>query len=368
MTVSAYLIDKGAIKQIDFANPIAIRNEMIQNPEESLWIHGDEPEDIFPLQSIFGLHPLSVEAVTHQNQPSKIEKYDDYLFTIVDGIRYDESERKQEREREQQQTNSKKRHDIYDLNLMEDDLYIFLERRWIITINFHNQKFQENVRKRIKNLYQQLLKISDDKQKLATDNNSTRKEQICEIIYRIAIEESIATYYPIVDKTNEQLEQIEESVLNASSSKTQLSVIILLRRKISFLEGTLSMVSRAFEDIINSDELEQTKLNRDSRRQIRSLNDKVTYLIRDIENMHQRIISLREAYNSSLTANLNETIRTLTVIATVVLPLTLISGIYGMNFDVMPELRSPYGYYFALGLMAAVGGGMIGYFKIKKWI
>ena len=48
------------------------------------------------------------------------------------------------------------------------------------------------------------------------------------------------------------------------------------------------------------------------------------------------------------------------MIATIVLPLTLISGIYGMNFDIMPELRSPYGYYFALGLMAAVGGGMIG--------
>jgi magnesium transporter len=171
-----------------------------------------------------------------------------------------------------------------------------------------------------------------------------------------------------MDKTNEQLEQIEESVLNASSSKTQLSIIISLRRKISFLEGTLNMVSRAFEDIISGEELEQTKLNRDSRRQIRSLNDKVSYLIREIENIHQRIISLREAYNSSLTANLNETIRKLTVIATVVLPLTLISGIYGMNFDVMPELRSPYGYYFALSLMAAVGGGMIGYFKIKKWI
>ena len=56
--------------------------------------------------------------------------------------------------------------------------------------------------------------------------------------------------------------------------------------------------------------------------------------------MHQRVIGLREAYNSSLTANLNETIRTLTVIATIVLPLTLISGIYGMNFDIMPELRS----------------------------
>ncbi|HEV2875795.1 MAG TPA: hypothetical protein VGW09_00805 [Nitrososphaeraceae archaeon] len=62
---------------------------MVQNPEESLWIHANEPEDIFQLQGVFGLHPLSVEAVTHENQPSKIEEYE-YLFTIIDGVSYEE--------------------------------------------------------------------------------------------------------------------------------------------------------------------------------------------------------------------------------------------------------------------------------------
>ena len=101
---------------------------------------------------------------------------------------------------------------------------------------------------------------------------------------------------------------------------------------------------------------------------MRSLNNRITYLRNDIEKMHQRIISFRETYNSSLRANLNETIRTLTVIATIVLPLTLITGIYGMNFKVMPELTSEYGYYYALGLIAALGGGMILHFKRKRWI
>jgi Mg2+ and Co2+ transporter CorA len=77
LTISAYLVDKNVLRQTDFSNPLVIKNEMVQKPEESLWIHGDEPEDIFQLQSVFGLHPLSVEAVTHQNQPSKIEEYDD---------------------------------------------------------------------------------------------------------------------------------------------------------------------------------------------------------------------------------------------------------------------------------------------------
>src|SRR5215218_9649615 len=217
MTISAYLIDKNVVKQTDFSNPIAVRKEMVQNPEESLWIHGDEPEDIFLLQGVFGLHPLSVEAITHQNQPSKIEEYDEYLFTIIDGVRYEE------KEIEQLQTNNKIAHDKYDLNLIEDDLYIFFERRWIITINFHNQKFQENIRRRIKSLQQQIMRSSDNKQQQQPpSDNSKRKglmtHQICEIIFRLAIEESIASYYPVVDKTNEQLELIEESILNITAS------------------------------------------------------------------------------------------------------------------------------------------------------
>jgi magnesium transporter len=329
---------------------------MVENPEEYLWIHGDEPEDIFQLQGIFGLHPLSVDAVIHQNQPSKIEEYDEYLFTIVDGVRYDEEE-------EQKQNKNVDDDDKYAVRLLEDDLYIFFERRWIITINFYNHQFEENIRKKVRNLQQSIATSKQSSSNTSKDRGSIHG--ICEIIYRLAIEEIISSYYPVLDKANNQLEQIEEYILD-SPSKSQLSNILILRRKMSFLEGSLGMVSRAFDEIIN--DVVQTRLSDDSRRQIRSLNDRVTYLRNNIENMHHRVISLREAYNSSLTANLNETIRTLTVIATIVLPLTLIAGIYGMNFDIMPELRSPFGYYYALGLMAAVGGGMIAYFKWKKWI
>lgn len=330
---------------------------MVENPEESLWIHVNEPEDVFQLQGIFGLHPLSVDAVIHQNQPSKIEEYNEYLFTIVDGVRYDEEEQKQNK-------NDGDDDDKYAVRLIEDDLFIFFERRWIITINFYNHQFEENIRKKVKNLQQSMAAS-----KQSSSNSSSKDRggiyEICEIIYRLAIEEIISSYYPVLDKANNQLEQIEEYILD-SPSKSQLSNILVLRRKMSFLEGSLGMVSRAFHEIISG--VVQTRLSDDSRRQIRSLNDRVTYLRNNIENMHHRVISLREAYNSSLTANLNETIRTLTVIATIVLPLTLIAGIYGMNFDIMPELRSPFGYYYALGLMAAVGGGMIAYFKWKKWI
>jgi magnesium transporter len=154
-------------------------------------------------------------------------------------------------------------------------------------------------------------------------------------IYHLAVEEIISTYYPTVDNIDAQLDKIEEAVLD-KPLKAHLSEILRIRRKTSFLENTLEMILRVLNQIIND---QQKKLSNDSKKQIRSLHDRLSYLRRNLENQHNRVIILREAYNSSLTATLNETIRTLTVIATIVLPLTLIAGIYGMNFDVMPELQ-----------------------------
>jgi len=375
---------------------VSIREEMKKMPEEYLWIHANEIEDIFPLQDIFVLHPLTVEAVLHQNQPSKIEEYTRYIFAIIDGIA-------ENQEKKMDESYNKNGEKILSMMILEDDLYMFLEHRWIITLNVYNQHFEENIKKNIMAIIQQTkpslgnsMSFSVSKKMFDSNKNNTFKKN--EIIFRLALEEMILSYFPILDNIDKDLEKTEEDILDENSgssnkdNKSQLSKILLLRRKISFIERTLGMLSRAVQDFVSRnnfvnrnnetfedftgsptssiemDDKSTVLLTPDSIRHMRSLNDRITYLRNDIENMHQRIISLRETYNSSLSANLNETIRTLTVIATIVLPLTLITGIYGMNFKVMPELTSEYGYYYALGLIAALGGGMILYFKRKRWI
>jgi magnesium transporter len=331
MTISAYIIDKQKIKQIDnfLGGAASLKKEMAEQQTASLWVHIDDLADVFRLQDIFGLNPLAIDAVIHQNHPSKVEEYDTYLFTIIDGIRIEEKG-----------------------GFTEDDLYIFLGKRWIVTINFYNGQLSDNLRKKIRSI-------------LSTPQKQILSAQgICEAIYHLALEEIISTYYPKVDNIDAQLDKIEEAVLH-KPLKSHLSEILAVRRKTSFLEGTLEMILRVLNQITSE---QQTKLSNESKKQIRSLCDRLSYLRHNLENQHNRVIILREAYNSSLSATLNETIRTLTVIATIVLPLTLIAGIYGMNFDVMPELQWRYGYYYALGLMAAVSICMISYFKIKRWI
>jgi Mg2+ and Co2+ transporter CorA len=385
LTISAYVIGKHSVKQVNISEPLSVRKEMREHPEESLWIHADDRGDIFRLQDVFGLHPLAIEAIVHTHQPSKVEEYDAYLFTIIDGVRYEKQKVSGGREGEEQNKNvigrpSDHEDDLYsDSDLEEDDLYIFLEQRWIITINFNNQQLESNVKQRISRSlipsHRSIpIPLSEQHQQQQSslssqrngDSNRSYNRAICEMVYRFAIEEVISSYYPILSNINAKLEQIEDQVILHQPTKSQLSDILLIRRKLGFLENTLAMITAAFTDIING--VVQTKLSKDSLRHIRSLNDRVAYLKNNVENMYQRVINLREAYNSSMNANLNEIIRTLTVIATIILPLTLITGIYGMNFDVMPELHSPYGYYYSLLLMGAVAGGMVIYFKNKKWI
>jgi magnesium transporter len=383
LTISAYVIGKHSVKQVNISEPLSVRKEMREHPEESLWIHADDRGDIFRLQDVFGLHPLAIEAIVHTHQPSKVEEYDAYLFTIIDGVRYEKQKVSGGREGEEQNKNvsgrpSDHEDDLYsDSDLEEDDLYIFLEQRWIITINFNNQQLESNVKQRIsrslipshRSIPIPLSEQQQQQSSLSSQRNvdsSSYNRAICEMVYRFAIEEVISSYYPILSNINAKLEQIEDQVILHQPTKSQLSDILLIRRKLGFLENTLAMITAAFTDIING--VVQTKLSKDSLRHIRSLNDRVAYLKNNVENMYQRVINLREAYNSSMNANLNEIIRTLTVIATIILPLTLITGIYGMNFDVMPELHSPYGYYYSLLLMGAVAGGMVIYFKNKKWI
>lgn len=87
MTISSYIINNIKIRPVNvLSEAVTIREEMKKMPEEYLWIHANDIEDIFSLQDMFGLHPLTVEAVLHENQPSKIEEYDRYIFAVIDGI------------------------------------------------------------------------------------------------------------------------------------------------------------------------------------------------------------------------------------------------------------------------------------------
>ena len=164
---------------------VSIREDMKKMPEEFLWVHATEIEDIFSLQGIFGLHPLNVEAVLHQNQPSKIEEYTRYIFAIIDGIAENQEKKMNE------SNNNKNDKQILSMMVLEDDLYMYLEHRWIITLNVYNKHFEENIKKKVKAIIQQtkpitpyLTSFSMDKESLDSSKKNILKKN--ELIFRLA--------------------------------------------------------------------------------------------------------------------------------------------------------------------------------------
>jgi Mg2+ and Co2+ transporter CorA len=400
----SYLLNSKTIKQADLSfESTSIMSKIQSSEKEFLWVHANEVTDIVKLQNIFNLHPLEVESVINQNHPSKIEGYEGYIFAIIDGVKEGIRKRKDSESSKDgiKKVDSKTENklDKEDKILVEDDLFIFLEHKWIITINFHNGQFKDKIKKRLEHFIHQSTIRDTSSSNPSFDNiiipESKDIEKMNEAVFRIALEEMISSYYPVLDSLRENLGKAEDYILDNDKggnkvTRNQLSDLLLIRRKITTVERALDMISRAVDDftgnigIIDQDISSNDLTNIESRltrifgkqdlltietiRHMYWIRGKIKYLLNDLANIHNRILNLHEAYNSSLSANLNETIRTLTVIATIVLPLTLITGIYGMNFKVIPELSSPYGYYYALSLLLAVGGGMVLYFRKRRWI
>ena len=122
---------------------------MKKNAHKYLWVHASELEDIFTLQDMFGVHPLTVEAILHENQPSKIDEYAKYTFAIIDGIP----------EIKEESVSKKDEEKLSSIMLIEDDLYMLLELRWIITVNIYNEHFEENIKKKIKAIFNKIHEI-----------------------------------------------------------------------------------------------------------------------------------------------------------------------------------------------------------------
>ncbi|MGZ5548761.1 MAG: hypothetical protein ACXWFZ_12520, partial [Nitrososphaeraceae archaeon] len=136
------------------------------------------------------------------------------------------------------------------------------EHRWIITLNVYNKNFEENIKKKVKAIIQQtkpimpyLTSFPIDKESLDSSKKNILKKN--ELIFRLALEEMILSYFPILDNLGKDLEKTEEDILDGNSgssskdNKSQLSKILLLRKKINFIERTLGMMSRAVQDFIN---------------------------------------------------------------------------------------------------------------------
>ena len=171
----------------------------------------------------------------------------------------------------------------------------------------------------------------------------------------------VDNYFLILEDFEEKIEALEEKIVNNPSQKI-IEDIISLKKEISKFKRNVIPIKEILIKISNVD-----YFNESMNIYLKDIHDHGTIIYESIEIIYNRSNDLIQLCHSSIGNNMNEIMKILTTISTIFIPLSFLAGLYGMNFQYMPELSWEYGYYFVLGLMFIVVAGMILYFKRKNW-
>jgi magnesium transporter len=198
--------------------------------------------------------------------------------------------------------------------------------------------------------------------RIRLDLGKVRKKKADYLLYRL-IDIIVDNYYNVLDKVGDLIEEIEENVYENPTNKTFYKIqslkkeLIYLRKALYPLREALSKVVKGESDFIMEENM----------RYYSDVYDHVSHLIDSLDTYKDLTSSLLDIHINAMNTKMNEVMKVLTVISTIFIPLTFVVGVYGMNFDYMPELRWPWGYGGVWGIMIVIVIVMLVYFKKKKW-
>jgi magnesium transporter len=295
------------------------------------WINVDglgDVQTIARLADILDLHRLAVEDTVNTHQRAKVEHYPNHLFMVVHMATYDNS-------------------------LETEQLSLFLGKNFVVTFQEGRPGDPFNpVRERIRHAVGHVRQSGAD-----------------HLAYCL-IDAVIDGYFPVLEMTGERLEDLEDEILTCPTGRTA-SHVHQIKRDLMTLRRTIWPLREAMNSLLRDP---SPLVTDETRLYLRDCYDHTVRIIDFIETYRELGSDLMDLYLSSISQRMTEVMKVLTIIATIFIPLTFISSIYGMNFHTerspwnMPELTWYLGYPFALSLMAAMAFGMLYYFRRKGWL
>jgi magnesium transporter len=194
------------------------------------------------------------------------------------------------------------------------------------------------------------------------DQGRVRKQKADYLLYRL-IDIIVDNYYVVLDSIGQQIEQIEDDIYK-DSARHEFREIQRLKKDLIYLRKALYPLRDAMSKLIKD---ESGFIDSSSSRFFADVYSHVAHLIDSLDTYRDLTSGLMDIYINTLNTRMNEVMKVLTIISTIFIPLTFIVGVYGMNFDFMPELHWKYGYAAVWGLMLFLVVIMIRYFRYKKW-
>jgi magnesium transporter len=313
-------VEEKEVKEIDEAF-------LFKDNKRITWINIDGLQKISIIERIgnhFNLHPLVLEDIANTGQRPKMEDYTEYLFLVLKMLQYSEE----------------------DNEIKGEQVSLILGSNWVVSFQETEGDVFDQIRERIR-----------------TDKGSIRKMDADYLAY-VLMDAIVDNYFAVLEKVGEKIEEIEDETVTNPSPETLQTIhdlkrqMIMLRKSVWPLREVISRLERWESKLIN----ESTDIF------LRDLYDHTIQVIDAVETFRDMLSGMLDIYMSSVSNRMNEVMKVLTIIATIFLPLTLVAGIYGMNFRIMPELQWEMGYPFALLIMLAVGITMLIYFRRRNWL
>jgi magnesium transporter len=303
------------------------RQDLLTQHETAFhWIDLEDPtvKEATLLEDPFHFHPLAIEDCLSEVHHPKLDDYDDYVFVIVHGIRFDAPT------------------DAF----ITRELDVFLGRNFLIT---HHQGPMRSI---------------STTRELCSKNLVASFPRGVDFLLHQILDQMFEHYFPNLDAIEDQIQLVQVEVFENPSRET-LDKIFTLKRDVMRLRR-ICMPQREI-------------INRLARAEFKNISPRAAVYFRDIYDNLYRIVDASmqyqdmvqgtlDAYLSAISNRLNETMKRLTVFGAIFAALTVITGIYGMNFENMPELHWKYGYVMVWLIMASAIGGLLAWFKKKEWI
>ncbi|MBA3052027.1 magnesium/cobalt transporter CorA [bacterium] len=272
----------------------------------------------------FGIHSLTLEDIVNTAQRPKYEDFDSYIFVVLKMLMLDASGK----------------------GIVSEQVSLVLGANFVISFQEKKGDVFDAIRERIRQNKGRIRRAGPDY-----------------LAYSL-LDAVVDNYFSILENTGEQIEEMEEKLL-ANPSPQTLRKIHDLKRGIIFLRKSVWPL----REVAGSLERGESKLIKKSTVIfLRDLYDHTIQVIDTVETLRDMLSGTLDIYLSSVSNRMNEIMKVLTIFAAIFIPLTFLAGIYGMNFEFIPELKWRWGYFYALGLMAAVGFGLLIFFRRKKWL
>jgi magnesium transporter len=271
----------------------------------------------------FGVHPLALEDIVHAGQRPKLDDYERQLFVVLNALQA-----------------------VDDQHINVEQVSLLVGPNYVVSFQERDGALFDPVRDRIK-----------------AGKGRCRKLGADYLAYAL-LDTVVDHYFVVLERFSEMTERLEETLIrrpdpNALGTLHGLKrQMILLRKSIWPLREVVSGLQRGESPLIT----DATRLY------LRDVYDHTVRVIDTVETLRDLLSGMLDIYLSSLSYRLNEVMKVLTIIATIFIPLTFLTSIYGMNFMNMPELKWPWGYPALWLLMLSIGGGMLYYFRKKRWL